>query len=142
MGQAADAVCTKLEAWQDHDDMHQRSASIELLNAIKDLMYKVQELKYILLAIHLARRHFYSGFQQCHVDAAHYLELFNNRIDIQERCGTSLGEDLDTMRKVFEHDGIDPLTTDEDKLLQVCTKAQEWYLALAFLMDADCTHYG
>ena len=81
-GQAADAVCTKLEAWQSHDDMHQRSAGIELLNAIKDLMYKVQELKYILLAIHLARRHFYSGFQQCHVNAAHYLEQFNNRIDI------------------------------------------------------------
>ena len=43
---------------------------------------------------------------------------------------------------MFEQEGIDPLTTDEDKLQQVQTKAGEWYLALAFLMEADCTHYG
>ena len=46
------------------------------------------------------------------------------------------------MHKVFEREGIDPLTTDEDELSQVWTKAREWYLALAFLMGADCTHYG
>ena len=45
-----------------------------MLNAIEDLMYNMQELKYIPLAIHLAQCHFYSSFQQCHVDAAHYLE--------------------------------------------------------------------
>ena len=79
-------------------------------------MYNVQELKYILQAIHLARRHFYSSFQQWHVGAAHYLEQFNNCIDILEWCGSALGEDLGTICKVFELDGIDPLTTDKDKL--------------------------
>ena len=44
-----------------------------------------------------------------------YLEQFNNRVDILERCGASLGEDPGTMHKVFEHDGIDLLTTDEDE---------------------------
>ena len=73
-GQASDAVRTKLEAQRDHEDMHQWSAGIELLNPIKDLLYNIQELKYIPLAIHLARRHFYSSFQQQHIDAAHYLE--------------------------------------------------------------------
>ena len=53
-GQASDAVRTKLEARREHEDMRQRSARVELLNAIKDLMYNVQELKYIPLAIHLA----------------------------------------------------------------------------------------
>ena len=53
-GQALDAVHTKLEAQRDHEDMRQRSTGVELLNAIKDLMYNVQELKYIPLAIHLA----------------------------------------------------------------------------------------
>ena len=76
-GQASDAVRTKLEARRDHEDMRQWSARAELLNAIKDLMYNVQQLKYIPLEIHLAWRHFYSSFQQCHVDAAHYLEQFN-----------------------------------------------------------------
>ena len=46
------------------------------------------------------------------------------------------------MRKVFEQEGIDPLTTNEDELQQMQTKAHEWYLALAFLMGADCTCYG
>ena len=141
-GQASDAVCTKLEARRDHEDMRQRSAGVELLNAIKDLMYNVQELKYIPLAIHLARRHFYSSFQQRHVDAAHYLEQFNNRVDILERCGAALGEDPGTMRKVFEQEGIDPLTADEEQLQLVRAKAREWYLALAFLMGADHTRFG
>ena len=50
-GQTSDAVRTKLEAQRDHDDMRQRSAGIELLNAIKDLMYNVQELKYPLIVL-------------------------------------------------------------------------------------------
>ena len=45
------------------------------------------------------------------------------------------------MRKVFKQEGIDPHTTDEDDLHHVHTKACEWYLTLAFLMGADCTHY-
>ena len=139
-GQALDAVRTKLEARWDHDDMRHQSAGVELLNAIKDLMYNVQELKYIPLAIHL--RHFYSSFQQRHVDAAHYLEQFNNRVDILERCGAALGEDLGTMRKVFEQEGINPLTADEEELEQVRAKACEWYLALAFLLGADHTCFG
>ena len=105
-------------------------------------MYNVQELKYIPLEIHLVRHHFYSSFQQHHIDTAHYLEQFNNRVDILEQCGAALGEDLGTMHKVFEQEGIDPLTTDEDELQQVQTKACEWYLVLAFLMGADYTHYG
>ena len=141
-GQASDAVRTKLEARRDHEDMRQRSAGVELLNAIKDLMYNVQELKYIPLAIHLAQRHFYSSFQQRHVDAAHYLEQFNNHVDILERCGAALGEDPGTMRKVYEQEGIDPLTADEEQLQLVRAKAREWYLALAFLMGADRTRFG
>ena len=46
------------------------------------------------------------------------------------------------MRKVFEQEGIDPLTTDEEELQQVRVKACEWYLALAFLMGADRTRFG
>ena len=141
-GQASDAVLTKLEARRDHEDMRQRSAGVELLNAIKDLMYNVQELKFIPLAIHLTRRHFYSSFQQRHLDAAHYLEQFNNRVDILEWCGAALGEDPGTMCKVFEQEGIDPLTADKEELQQVRVKACEWYLALAFLMGADSTHFG
>ena len=141
-GQASDAVCTKLEARWDHEDMRQRSAEVELFNAIKDLMYNIQELKYIPLAIHLAWRHFYSSFQQRHVDAAHYLEQFNNHVDILERCGAALGEDPGTMHKVFEQEGIDPLTADEEELEQVRAKGREWYLALAFLLGADRTRFG
>ena len=122
--------------------MRQWSADVELLNAIKDLMYNMQELKFIPLAIHSKQRHFYSSFQQCHVDAAHYLEQFNNHVDILEQCGAVPGEDLGTMCKVLEQEGIDPLTTNDEELQQVLTKAHEWYLALAFLMGADRTHFG
>ena len=46
------------------------------------------------------------------------------------------------MRKVFEHEDIDPLTTNEEELQQVQAKAHEWYHALAFLMGADHTCFG
>ena len=141
-GQALGAVHTKLEARQDHEDMCQWSAGVELLNAIKGLMYNIQELKYLPLAIHLAWCHFCSSSQQHHMDAAHYLEQFNNPLDILERCGAALGEDPGTMCKAFEQEGIDPLTTDEEELQQVRTIAREWYLALAFLMGADHTCFG
>ena len=76
------------------------------------------------------------------MDAAHYLEQFNNRVDILEQCGAALGEDPGTMNKVFEHEGINPLTTNEEELQQVQAKAREWYLALAFLMGSDHTPFG
>ena len=76
------------------------------------------------------------------MDATHYLEQFNNRVDILERRGAALGENAGTMCKVFEQEGIDPLTADEEQLQLVRAKAREWYLALAFLMGADCTHFG
>ena len=76
------------------------------------------------------------------MDAAHYLEQCNNHVDILEWCGVALGEDPGTMRKVFEQEGIDPLTADEEQLQLVHAKAREWYLALAFLMGADCTRFG
>ena len=53
------------------------------------------------------------------MDAAHYLEQFNNRVNILEQCGAALGEDPGTMRKVFEQEGIDPLTADKEELQQV-----------------------
>ena len=36
-GQASDAICTKMGAQQHHEDMHQCSTGVKLLNAIKDL---------------------------------------------------------------------------------------------------------
>ena len=62
-GQSSNALCTKIEALPAYETMQQCSAGFDLLNAIKDLMYNVQNLKYVPLAIYLAKQQFYSSLQ-------------------------------------------------------------------------------
>ena len=58
-GQCSDTIRTRLQALDTYDDMHTASDSLRLLVTIKDLMYNVQEQKYVPLSIHLAKRQFY-----------------------------------------------------------------------------------
>ena len=54
-GQCSDTIRTRLQALDTHEDMHAASDGLRLLVAIKDLMYNVQEQKYVPLSIHLAK---------------------------------------------------------------------------------------
>ena len=108
--QSSQAVRNRLEALNNYETMKQDSNGLELLIAIKDLLYNIQDRKYVPLSIHLAKRQFYLNSQGCSVSVATYYEQFNNTIDMLEHCGTSLREDDGIIAKVLEHHDIEPST--------------------------------
>ena len=122
--------------------MKQDSNGLELLVAIKDLLYNVQDRKYVPLSIHLAKRQFYLNSQGHSVSIANYYEQFNNTIDMLEHCGASLGEDDGIITKVLEHHDIEPSMATATQKENMRIEAQEWYYGLAFLMGADRVQFG
>ena len=139
---SSQAVRNRLEALNTYETMKQESNGLELLVAIKDLLYNVQDRKYTPLSIHLAKRQFYLNSQGRSTSVAAYYEQFNNTIDMLEHCGASLGEDDSIITKVLEHHDIDPTTATATQKENTRIEAQEWYYGLAFLMGADCVRFG
>ena len=54
-GQCSDTIRTRLQALDTYNDIHTASDGLWLLIAIMDLMFNVQEQKYVPLSIHLAK---------------------------------------------------------------------------------------
>ena len=140
--QSSQAVRNRLEALNTYETMKQESDGLELLIAIKDLLYNVQDRKYVPLSIHLAKRQFYLNSQGRSTSGAAYYEQFNNIIDMMEHCGASLGEDDGIITKVLEHNDIDPTAATATQKENARIEAQEWYYGLAFLMGADRVRFG
>ena len=140
--QSSQAVRNRLEALNTYETMKQESNGLELLVAIKDLLYNVQDRKYTPLSIHLAKRQFFLNSQGRSTSVAAYYEQFNNTIDMLEHCGASLGEDDGIITKVLEHHDIDPTTATATQKENARIEAQEWYYGLAFLMGADRVRFG
>ena len=140
--QSSQAVRNRLEALNTYETMKQESDGLELLIAIKDLLYNVQDRKYVPLSIHLAKRQFYLNSQGRSTSVAAYYEQFNNIIDMMEHCGASLGEDDGIITKVLEHNDIDPTAATATQKENARIEAQEWYYGLAFLMGADRVRFG
>ena len=140
--QSSQAVRNRLEVLNNYETMKQDSNGLELLVAIKDLLYNVQDHKYVPLSIHLAKRQFYLNSQGRFVSVANYYEQFNNTIDTLEHCGASLGEDDGIITKVLEHHEIEPSTATATQKENARIEAQEWYYGLAFLMGADHIRFG
>ena len=141
-GQSSQAIRNRLEALNNYETMKQDSNGLALLIAIKDLLYNVQDRKYVPLSIHLAKRQFYLNSQGRSVSVANYYEQFNNTIDMLEHCGASLGEDDGIITKVLEHHDIEPSTATATQKENARIEAQEWYYGLAFLMGADRVRFG
>ena len=140
--QSSQAVCNHLEALNTYETMKQESDGLELLIAIKDLLYNVQDRTYVPLSIHLAKQQFYLNSQGQSTSIAAYYEQFNNIIEMLEHCGASLGEDDGIITKVLEHHDIEPAGATATQKENTQIEAQEWYYGLAFLMGADCVRFG
>ena len=140
--QSSQAVRNRLEALNNYEKMKQESDGLELLIAIKDLLYNVQDRKYVPLSVHLAKRQFYLNSQGWSTSVTAYYEQFNNIIEMLEHCGASLGEDDGIITKVLEHHDIEPTEATAMQKENARIEAQEWYYGLAFLMGADRVRFG
>ena len=129
-GQCSDTIRTRIQALDMYEDMHTASDGLQLLIAIKDLMFNVQEQKYVPLSIHLAKRQFFL-LSQGRNTVGKYYEQFKNQTDILTHICAGIGDDEAIMNQVLRSQGIDAQQETAE------TEGIQWYLALAFLMGSD-----
>ena len=140
-GQCSNTIRTRLQALDTHEDMHAASDGLQLLVAIKDLMYYVQEQKYVPLSIHLAKRQFFL-LSQGRNTVGEYYEQFKNQTDVLDHIGAGIGDDDAITRQVLRSQGINIEEATEAKEEAAEIQGTEWYLALAFLMGSDRSRFG
>ena len=140
-GQCSDTIRTRLQALETYDNMHTASDGLQLLTAIKDLMFNVQEQKYVPLSIQLAKQQFFVLFQG-HNTVGEYYDQFKNQTHILSHIGAGIGDDMAIMRQVLCSQGInvDEATDAQEEAAE--TEGTQWYLALAFLMGSDRSRFG
>ena len=121
--------------------MHTASDGPLLLVAIKDLMYNVQEQKYVPLSINLAKRQFVLLSQGRNTVGGYY-EQFKNQTDILDHIGAGIGDEDAIIKQVLRSQGIniDDATEAQEEAAEV--QGIEWYIALAFLMGSNRSRFG
>ena len=140
-GQCSDTLRTQLQALETYNSMHTASNGLQLLIAIKDLMFNVQEQKYVPLSIHLAKRQFFL-LSQGRNTVCEYYDQFKNQTDVLSHIGAGIGEDVAIMRQVLRSQGInvDEATDAQEEAAEA--EGTQLYLALAFLMGSNCSRFG
>ena len=140
-GQCSDTIWTRLQALDTYNGMHTASDGLRLLVAIKDLMYNVQEQKYVPLSIHLAKRQFFL-LSQGQNSVGEYYEQFKNQTDVLDHIGAGIGDDDAITKQVLRSQGIniDDVTEAQEEAAEI--QGIEWYLALTFLMGSDRSRFG
>ena len=140
-GQCSDTIWTRLQSLETYEDMRAASDGLQLLIAIKDLMFNIQEQKYVPLSIHLAKRQFFL-LSQGRNTIGEYYEQFKNQTDILSHIGAGIGDDDAIMKQVLHSQGIDidDATDEQEEAAELA--GIQWYLALAFLMGSDRNRYG
>ena len=120
--------------------MHTAIDGLLLLVAIKDLMYSVQEQKYVPLSIHLAKWQFFL-LSQGRNTVGEYYEQFKNQTDVLDHIGAGIGDDNAIIKQVLRSQGIniDDATEAQEEAAEI--QGIEWYLALAFLMGSDRSRF-
>ena len=120
--------------------MHTASDRLQLLIAIKDLMFNVQEQKYVPLSIHLAKRQFFLLLQGRNT-VGEYYEQFKNQTDILTHIGAGIGDDEAIMKQVLQSQGIDVDDATDAQEEAAETEGIQLNLALAFLMGSDRSRF-
>ena len=129
-GQCSDTIRTRLQSLETYEDMRAASDGLQLLIAIKDLMFNIQEQKYVPLSIHLAKRQFFLLSQGWNT-VGEYYEQFKNQTDILNHIGAGIGDDDAIMKQVLRSQGINIEDATDDQEEAAERTGIQWYLALA-----------
>jgi hypothetical protein len=137
-GQYSDVMRQKVKTCTDFFMISQKGDAIGLLKLIKDTAYNYQVQKYVPQTLHEAKKRFYNCHQLHHQSTQAYFEYFQNQVDVITHVGGIIGNDPALINKIAKDlsKGVKELS-DRDK-----DKAQEKFLATAFLSGADQSCYG
>ncbi len=73
---------------------------------------------------------------------AAYLEKFQNRIEVLEHCGGSVGSAPGLVKSVLINGNIEPGAATAEQLATARKMTQDAYLGVAFILGADRNRYG
>ena len=122
--------------------MSRNAQELNLLAAIKDVVYHFQDQKYIPHSIHKAKLRFYGLVQGKHVSTQAYHESFQNHINVIKHCSGLLGIDPGISKAVFKEKGLTLATSTTTQKDEVKKETKERYLTVAFILGADRGRYG
>ena len=124
-GQCTDIMHAKLESLDTFHKMSKDADSINLIKAIKGIVFNFQYQKYQPQSLHEARRHFYMFSQDRAMYFEVFLEKFQNLVVMLEHCGGALGEDEGVIERIkLKKSGI----SEADAR----AKARDFYPSCAF----------
>jgi hypothetical protein len=137
-GQCSIVMRQKVETCTDFFMISQKGDAVGLLKLIKDAAYNFQVQKYVPQVLHEAKKRFYNCHQLRHQSTQAYFEYFQNQVEVITHVRGFSGNDPALINKIAKDfsKGVKELS-DRDK-----DKAQDEFLATAFLSGADCSCYG
>jgi hypothetical protein len=141
-GQCTDIMRSKLEGLDRFEKISSDGDGLELLKAIKEIVYQFQSQKYLPHSLHESKQRFYQCTQGKYLTAAQYLEKFQNIVDVIEQTGGSVGVDPGIESALITEKGMDATKMSADEVEENKKDAQGRYLAVAFLLGADRNRYG
>jgi hypothetical protein len=131
-------MCQKVETYTDFSMISQKGDAIGILKLIKDVAYNYQVQRYVPQALHEAKKQFYNCHQLRNQSIQAHFEYFQNQVDVITHVGGIIGNNLALISKIAKDlsKEVEELS-DRDK-----DKAQDEFLATAFLNGADFSHCG
>jgi hypothetical protein len=113
-----------------------------LLKAIGAKMTGFRDKQYLPHSLHKMMRNFYSLSQGQHRSNQEYYKEFNSLVKTAQESGASIGVHPVGINEVLSKSAIDPDNPTHIERSTAIKTASERYLAVAFLLGSDKTHYG
>ena len=142
-GQCSDTLWVKLESRPVYEMIKGRADPIGLFENIRAVMYQFQQAEwYGPLALHKAKCHYYTFFQDKHMTCQQYYESFKNNADVLEYAGGALGQEPGLIDAELLAVGVVPDAADEEQIATAEAAAKERVLAIGLLVGSNCGRYG
>jgi predicted RNA-binding protein associated with RNAse of E/G family len=141
-GQCSEAMRAKLESRPNHQAVEASADAIALLENIRTVMFQFQAQRYATLALHEAKRRFYTFTQDKHSTVQQYYETFKNNIDVIEYCGGKIGDDPGLIDAELVRMNCTTASATPAQQQQAQAAARERALACALLFGSDKLRYG
>ena len=114
-----------------------------LLDAIKTIIHKLEDQKYLPLSLHHAKKNFYA-FRQGNLPNPDYVNRFINLVNMEESYDAKLYDQA--MFKIAQDSTVYSTTEEADlqdeEIKMIETTAREIYLACTFVINSDLRRYG
>ena len=142
-GQCTELLKSKLKSSVNWDAMSSTYDMFALLKAIKTIIYKFEDQKYLPLYLHNAKTNFYK-FRQRTMTNPDYLEKFMNLTEMAESYEGTLHDAAVFKTALLTSNLRDTpeANLDEDERTIINTTEREIYLSRAFVVDSDHKRYG